>query len=165
MKIITIIIAVLVLAIGGFWLYGSLQPVAYSKTASKDLNMTPLETWFKLHDYEAMGSWHPDIDSVVWANDKYGLNAEYIYYFVSGDSLRIRTTDYEPFTYFATTITDTTLPFSGNWTYELEEIPGGTRLTVTENSEIHGAFIRAIYNLVQSDTSTAEKFLTYFSQL
>ncbi len=163
MKIITIIVGLIALSLGAFWLYGSMLPETYSKTASRDLEMTPLQTWFKLHDHESTAIWHPDIDSVLWANDKFGKDAEYVYFFSSGDTLRIRTIVYEPFTYFATTITDTTLPFTGNWVYELEEISTGTRLTVSENSVIHGAFIRAIYNMMQPDTSTVEKFLYYFN--
>jgi hypothetical protein len=139
-----------------------MQPQTYTETASADFALSPLQVWFKLQDHEAMGEWHPDIDSVRWVNDKYGLGAEYIDYFTTGDSMRLRTTEYVPFTRFVSTIVDEDLPFSGGWTFELEKIPAGTRLTITENSEIPGAFFRALYTVMKPDTSSVEKFLAYF---
>jgi hypothetical protein len=41
-----------------------------------------------------------------------------------------------------TTVVDTTLPFRGEWIYELEPFGEGTRLTIVENSTIPNPLVR-----------------------
>jgi len=162
MKIVTVILVILVVLFLGFWGFGVLQPREYVHTGSKDMPLSVIQTWFKLTDINSYAEWHPDIEKVVWENDLYGLGAEYTDHFKSGDRIRLRNTEYLPFKRFVSTIADEELPFSASWTFELEKIESGTRLTITEHSEITSPFIRALYAMMKPDTNSVDKFLTYF---
>lgn len=55
-----------------------------------------------------------------------------------------------------TKIIDRDLGFGGSWTYVLEDAPGGTRLTSTENGEITNVFFRFMARFVFGYTGAME---------
>lgn len=57
-------------------------------------------------------------------------------------------------------IADKNLPYSGSWTYQLEAVPEGTRLTITENGEVYNPIFRFMSRFVFGHTSTMEQYLS-----
>lgn len=56
-------------------------------------------------------------------------------------------------------IADKNLPYSGSWTYQLEAIPEGTRVTITENGEVSNPIFRFMSRFVFGHTKTMEQYL------
>jgi hypothetical protein len=57
-------------------------------------------------------------------------------------------------------IADTTLPYSGSWTFVLEAVPEGTRVTITEQGDVPNPILRFLSKYVFGHTKTMETYLT-----
>jgi len=56
-------------------------------------------------------------------------------------------------------IADKSLPYGGSWTYVLEAVPEGTRLTITENGEVYNPIFRFLSKFVFGHTKTMDDYL------
>ena len=60
------------------------------------------------------------------------------------------------------------LPFGGRWTYQLDEVDAGTRISITEEGSVYNPLFRVMSSLFMSDYDTLDTFLTdlgkHFSQ-
>ena len=54
--------------------------------------------------------------------------------------------------------------FGGTWTYELEDCPTGTRLTITEDGEIYNPLFRLLTRFVWGYHATQEQYLRDLGQ-
>lgn len=61
-------------------------------------------------------------------------------------------------------VADKSLPYSGSWTYDLEQVPEGTRVTITENGEVPNPIFRFLSKYVFGHTSTMETYLSDLQQ-
>ncbi len=59
-----------------------------------------------------------------------------------------------------TTVVDLSLPFGGDWTYELEPAGAGTRLTIVERSSIPNPLIRFVARYVLPRERALDGFLS-----
>ena len=66
----------------------------------------------------------------------------------------------EPPRRLVTRITDKTLPFGGAWTFTLQPVDGGTKLTITENGEVYNPLFRVMSRFVFGHTATIDRYLT-----
>ena len=58
-----------------------------------------------------------------------------------------------------TRIVDDGLPFGGTWTYQLEPVEEGTRLTITEDGFVRDPFFRFMSRYVFGHEKTVEDYL------
>ncbi len=65
----------------------------------------------------------------------------------------------EPPRRLVTRITDKTLPFGGAWTFTLQPVDGGTKLTITENGEVYNPLFRVMSRFVFGHTATIDRYL------
>ena len=56
-------------------------------------------------------------------------------------------------------IADKSLPYSGSWTYLLESVPDGTRVTITENGAVPNPIFRFLSKYVFGHTKTMDDYL------
>ena len=56
-------------------------------------------------------------------------------------------------------IADKSLPYGGSWTYVLDPVPEGTRLTITENGEVYNPIFRFMSKFVFGHTKTMDDYL------
>lgn len=70
----------------------------------------------------------------------------------------------EPAKRLISRIADKSLPYSGSWTYDLEPVPEGTRVTITENGEVPNPIFRFLSKYVFGHTKTMETYLTDLQQ-
>jgi hypothetical protein len=61
-------------------------------------------------------------------------------------------------------ISDKSLPFGGGWTYELQPLDGGTRLTITETGIVRNPIFRFVSRFVMGHSATLDKYLTFLGQ-
>ena len=70
----------------------------------------------------------------------------------------------EPAKRLISRIADKSLPYSGSWTYDLEPVAEGTRVTITENGEVPNPIFRFLSKYVFGHTKTMETYLTDLQQ-
>lgn len=76
-----------------------------------------------------------------------------------GDALTFEVTENRPPQRRTVRIADPSLPFGGTWTYDLETVGSGTRLTITEHGEVYNPVFRFMSRFVFGHTATIERFL------
>ena len=106
-----------------------------------------------IRDVANAPSWRPDVKKVeVLAAAKFrehGKNGV-VTYDIETD---------EPPRRLVTRIADTNLGYGGSWTYELADVPEGTRVTITENGFVTNVFFRVMMRLFFKPTSSIERYL------
>jgi hypothetical protein len=70
----------------------------------------------------------------------------------------------EPARRLISRVADKSLPYSGSWTYDLESVPEGTRVTITENGEVPNPIFRFLSKYVFGHTKTMETYLSDLQQ-
>ena len=101
--------------------------------------------------------WRSDVDSVEIVPPEGGKEM----FRELGDNgpLLMRVEERVPNSRLVTVIADTTLPFGGKWTYELEPSGTGTKLRITEDGEVYNPVFRFMSRFVFGHTATLEKYL------
>lgn len=63
-----------------------------------------------------------------------------------------------------TRIADKDLPFGGTWTYEVNRLPSGATLKITENGEVYNVLFRFMSRFVFGHHATIETYLKYLGR-
>jgi hypothetical protein len=137
---------------------GLLFPKAHVAARAAIIHHPPEELWKALESVEASSAWRPDVVKVERLADRYG-------------NLTWRETDRRGrgITYEATEsiaprrqvrqIIERNLPFGGNWVIEIEPVPGGSRVKITEHGEIYNPIFRVLARCVVGYTRSMDDFL------
>lgn len=150
-------VAGLVALFGVVWAIGYFLPAEHSVSVSREVAGTPREVWSVLtvpHEYP---DWRPEVGEVEVLSDE-------------GDAVHWReTTDRGAVNYrrvaaeapqrLVNEIADQDLPYGGRWTYELESVPAGTRVTITEDGVVHSPLFRFFSRFVFGHDASARSFL------
>lgn len=139
------------------WSTGYFLPAEHSVSVSREVAGTPQEVWGVLTRPDAYPDWRSEVRAVE------GLSNE-------GDAVRWReTTGQGAVTYrrvsaqpprrLVVEIADQDLPYGGQWTYELEPVAAGTRVTITEDGVVHSPLFRFFSRFVFGHDATARSFL------
>lgn len=111
-------------------------------------------TYAVLTDVEQWPQWHPSVESLTPIDGEPDRPS----YRISGPdgSMTITVTGRQPPNRF-TTLADGGM-FIGRWTYVVEAIPAGSRVTITEEGRIDNIVIRGL-TVFRSQTGTIERML------
>jgi uncharacterized protein YndB with AHSA1/START domain len=143
----------LLLAIVGF---GYALPVAHVATRDAVLPAQPERVFAAITDVEAYPKWRSDVEGVeVIARTPRMQWRER----GSDGTIAFEIEDSEPPRRLVIRITDRSLAFGGAWTFTLQPVEGGTRLTITENGEVYNPLFRVISRFVFGHTATIDKYL------
>lgn len=139
------------------WLVGSQLPVEHHASTSAEYEHPPEVIWAVISDFTTSPSWRSSVDTVDRLPDRNGRpswreNGRY-------GSMALELEEHLPPLRMVTRINDPDLPFGGRWTYELEPLRGGTRLTITENGEIYHPVFRFLGRFVFGYTGTMDMYL------
>lgn len=152
------------LVIGGFaalvaliGLAGALTPVAHVARRTAVFHRPPAEIWAALTDIAAYPSWRPELTAARALDPE---NGHYIWE-ESGKWGKIKMERLEAVERerLVARIASTDQGFGGSWTWELSPEGTGTRLTITENGEVHNIFFRAMARFFFGYTSTMDGYL------
>ncbi len=140
-------------------LIGYALPRDHRASSSIEVAAAPDSVWKLVSDIARFPSFWRDIDSVEVLP---GVAGDTIYrqIDVRGDVLPIRVTERTAPERMVTEIADKNLPFGGTWIYELQAIPGGTRVTVTENGSVYNPVFRFISRVFLDQHATLDSFLS-----
>lgn len=126
-------VAVLLVAVVGVWIAGSLLPVEHRATVSRTVPADVDAVWERIDRIEAWPTWR-EVEVDV----------------LSGDSVRVRDA-WETLTYrierprprtLVTEIVTPGLPFGGRWIWSVAPTDGGTIVTLVEDGEVYDPFFR-----------------------
>ncbi|GMR14296.1 MAG: SRPBCC family protein [Gemmatimonadota bacterium] len=148
----------LIAAIAAVSFIGLGLPQNHSVTLSRDLPVPVAEVWERLTNLDDFARWRPDVDDVELIERPSNMLPAWRELGGRG-VLTLEATVAEPLTRLVFEIIDEGQPFGGSWTYRLEPIESGTRLTITENGEIYNAFFRFIAKYVLGYEGTITKYL------
>lgn len=157
MKWVIIAIGVLVGLVAVVTVIGMLLPKQHAAKRSAKFNQSAQTIWDAIRNFETLPSWRPEVQSVEKQPDR---NGHPVWMEVSKmGSMPYEVTVFEPPTKMVTVIADTTLPFGGSWTYEIQEAAGGSQLTITEDGEIYNPIFRFIARFIFGYHATMETYL------
>ncbi len=152
MELIYLFLSLLALAYSGFWILGFLAPLRHQVQESIELACTPEVCWEKLTDFATYPTWQQHIKAVqelepnLWEED-YGRWR-----------LIFRTLEAAPPFLLARKIKDQGQGFGGEWIFQLEQTPFGTRLTLTEKGWIQHRLFRGISHFLLGHKKSIRRF-------
>jgi DNA-binding MarR family transcriptional regulator/uncharacterized protein YndB with AHSA1/START domain len=147
-----VLIAVVVLLVG--WML----PVSHRATREATYRATPADVFGLITDIRAFSEWRPSVKQVevlpaLNGHSRFreiGRNGSILYEI---DSLT-------PNRLLVTRIADRSLPFGGQWTYELLPSGESTTLRITEDGEVYNPLFRFISRFVIGHTATVDQYLS-----
>jgi hypothetical protein len=117
----------------------------------------PLDlVWHTVRDVASYSAWRPELrESVASMGDDGPEWRES----TGRRSLRFGVTVDEPPHRFGSRILDDDLPFTGEWSWALEPVNDGTRVTITERGEIGNPIFRFLATHMRGHTATIDAYL------
>ena len=157
LKIVLVVVGLVVavpavLALVGLFL-------ARDHTASTTMiHAAPVDrVWGLIADPSGYARWHPGITGAQRLEDRDGAAV----WRLEGErgGFAVMTEALEPEQRMVTRIVDESA-FGGTWTWELEPVEGGTRLTLTERGEVYNPIFRTLGKLFLDQRATIEAWQT-----
>jgi uncharacterized protein YndB with AHSA1/START domain len=139
-------------------LVGLALPKTHSASRQSTLSAPPDAVWRTITDVDAFPGWRSDVTRVERLPPREG-QAVWIEETSSG-RITLAVERSEPPRLLVLRVADKDLPFGGKWTYELTPVPGGTRLTITEDGEIYNPVFRLMARFVFGYEGTIVTYLT-----
>ena len=136
--------------------FGYALPVAHVATRDIVLPVPPERVFDALTAVEAFPQWRSDVQAVeVTARSPHlGWRER-----GSDGTIAFEVQASEPPRRLVTRITDKTLPFGGAWTFTLQPVGSGTKLTITENGEVYNPLFRVMSRFVFGHTATLDRYV------
>jgi uncharacterized protein YndB with AHSA1/START domain len=136
--------------------FGYALPVAHVATRDAVLAAQPERIFAVLTDVEAFPKWRADVQEVEVI-----ARAPHLQWRERGsnDTIAFEIQESDPPRRLVTRIADPKLPFGGAWTFTLEPVDAGTKLTITENGEVYNPLFRVMSRFVFGHTATIDRYL------
>lgn len=152
MRLVTILGAVIVLAIVIILTIGALLPRQHTASRSVILPKPLAEVYSVITNFAAAPSWRDDVQSVQILSPtrfrEIGKHHAITYDIVEQTPTRL-----------VTRIVEQNLGYSGSWTYSLAPEGHGTRLKIREDGEVSNLLFRFASRYVIGHTATIDKYL------
>jgi carbon monoxide dehydrogenase subunit G len=133
----------------------------HTVTRTATLPQPPAEVWAVIRDFGSAAEWQPDVESMERME---GESSETWRMGGSFGDMPIRVEDEVAGYELVTRIVDDDMPFGGTWTYQLEPVEEGTRLTITEDGFVRNPFYRFMSRYVFGYEKTVEDYLEALSE-
>ena len=157
MKWVVIVVGSLVGLAALAALVGALLPRQHRAKRSVVLHQPPDSVWAAIRDFAGQPSWWPEMKHAERLRDSTGR--EIWRQQVGGFPMTLEVAEEQPPRRLVTRIVaPENAAFGGRWIYELEAMPGGTRLTVTEEGWIGNPMFRVMGRVMGLD-ATIKKYL------
>jgi len=138
-------------------LIGVFLPVRHTVTVERELTASPDEVWAAINGVEQFPDWRPGVDRAERLEPIAGWPAWREH--GPDGTLTFAVAAIEPRRRLVTEIVDEGLPFGGRWTYVLDPVGAGTRLTITEDGFIYNPVYRFVSRFFMGYEGTAESYL------
>lgn len=157
LKILTLVIGGIVGLVVLVLVVGLLLPEGHRASSYVDLAAPRVEVWAAIVDFAGYPEWRPDVERVEARVDSSG-DTVWVEH-GAGGALPLQIAERTEPSRLVVRIVDDGLPFGGRWTYELEELSNGTRVTITEDGKVYNPIFRVISTLFLSEHATMDRYL------
>jgi hypothetical protein len=151
------IIGVVVLVVAVMALIGSQLPRAHTASRSIVLHQSRQNVYAVIRDFKSASTWRSGVKSVE-VMETPGQKPRFIEH--GSDDVTYEVVEDVPNQRMVTRILNTDLGYSGQWTYELTDENGGTRVKITEDGDVSNVLFRFMSRYVFGHTSTIDTYLT-----
>lgn len=151
------IIGVIVLVFAVMALIGSQLPSAHTASRSIVLRQPRPNVYAVIRDFKSASAWRNDVKSIE-VTETPGQKLRFLEH--GSDDVNYELAEDVPNQRMVTRILNTDLGYSGQWTYELTDENGGTRVKITEDGEVSNVLFRFMSRYVFGHTSTIDTYLT-----
>lgn len=151
------LVGILVLAGVVAAIIGSRLPRAHSVSRSIVLRRSPHDVYAVIRDFASAPAWRKDIKRVTVLADANPIRFR-------EDDVTYEVVEDIPGQRLVTRIVNTDLGYSGRWIYTLENAPGGTRLTITEEGEVSNVVFRLMSRYVFGHTAMIDRYLSSLAE-
>lgn len=157
MRIVLIALGGLALLVVGVVAVGSMLPAAH-RAVRDAVYPVPRDSVFALiTDVERFPAWRSGVERVELQPTDAG-SLRYVEFGNDGE-IPYEVVESVPGRRHVTRIAGEGLPFGGTWTFDLEDVPGGTRLRITEDGVVHNPLFRFVSRFILGHHHTIERFL------
>lgn len=138
-------------------LIGSRLGQSHRASMTKTFPVPPDVIWSSITDVESFPSWRSDVTRVERLPDRNGKPV----WIEEGRSgkITLAVERMEAPRILVGRIADPNLPFGGTWTYEIAPDGAGSRLTITENGEVHNPLFRFMARFVFGYEGTIRSYM------
>ena len=132
-------------------------PVRHTASSEMTINTTAGRLYNLITDIEKYPEWRSSVDRTERLADSAGKTR--FREFGSNGTILFEVESAQPNQRVVTRIADKSLPFGGNWTYELVPRGESTTLRITENGEVYNPLFRFVSRFVMGHTRTIDTYL------
>jgi uncharacterized membrane protein len=150
------VIGVVVLVFAVMALIGSQLPRAHTASRSIVLRQTRPNVYAVIRDFKSAPTWRSEVKSVEIVEAP-GQKLRFVEQ--GSDDVTYELTEDVPNQRMVTRILNTDLGYSGQWTYELTDENGGTRLKITEAGDVSNVLFRFMSRYIFGHASTMDTYL------
>jgi hypothetical protein len=157
LKALGILVLALVCAIAVMFIMGSRLPSEHTASASADIAAPQARVWHLIEDVGKQPSWRTGLVGVKAVS---AVNGHQCWTEVQKHmSMPLCEVVVEPPSTRVVSIADSTLPFGGTWTYQLQPIgTGATRLIITEDGTTDPALFRFIGHYIYHEDTMIKQY-------
>jgi hypothetical protein len=138
---------------------GAMLPLSHVASRKLKVNQPPEAVWNAITDHSDEPKWRSDLSSVVRLPDQNGHQAWQETY-KDGMKLLLEDTEAIPTQKLVRQVKDSGNMFSGQWTFEITPVAGGSILTITERGEVPNPFFRFVSRFIMGSTKSIEQYMT-----
>jgi len=149
--------------VAGPFIAGMFLPRQHVVSSSIMLSQPPDSVWALLRDLGGYPNWWSDIKSSV-PDEQGGDEEVWIQKDAQGHALPLLVVQSIPPALLVTEIVAEKLPFAGVWTYEIEQVGAGSRVTIREDGEVFNPIFRLVARLFLGHHTTIDRCLAALGQ-
>lgn len=139
--------------------YGSSVPDGHTASGSEVIKADLEDVFAMQADVQKHPEWHDLVAEIRDYKEGEDGTASWTETWKDGSEFGMKRTAYVQNKKIRVEIEDKAEVFNGSWTFDFEEVEGGTRVTITENGNIPNAFIRGMYHLATEPDQTLKEHL------
>ncbi len=138
--------------------YGTTLPSRLDFSRSVEISRPPVEVFAALAEIEAMPAWSSRLVAVERLEDQ-GAHPVWRQTFAAKRTARLMVRERVPPSRLVFAIVDEAGPYRGDWILLVDPIPGGCRVTLTEQARLGNAVSRFLAHFASGKTRFAEDHL------
>jgi uncharacterized protein YndB with AHSA1/START domain len=124
------------------WVLGALMAREHLARGEAVIDAPIAQVWESVSGFDSVGEWAPDVANMTRVTDVEGLPS---YEMHGGSSIITFTfTEVSPPHRLVVELVDNSDSYGGVWTYQLEAVGDGTRVTITEDGWTEPAYFRFV---------------------
>ncbi|MEZ5398026.1 MAG: SRPBCC family protein [Bryobacteraceae bacterium] len=131
-------------AFAAAWVAGSMCDREFNSTTETIIKRPPLDVWLAVTDYDSIPRWHPD-----FAKAEMLSATKWKGFFKDGFVATYEVTQFQLGRLVEAAQVERNLPYWGRFSFELEEVPEGTRLTIRSHVEVDPPLTRLLARLME----------------